>query len=122
MNTHTEEIDGEHAEEERSESVSKDKLEAGDGIETTTATESETDNHETVTRDGEEEEKKNRMLDIFRHGTETVMKVSVAEAIKTRGHAAEVMITAELTQMLTRKVWTPVHAHLLTYADRRRII
>jgi hypothetical protein len=50
------------------------------------------------------------------------MKVSVAEALLTRGDAAQDMITAELRQMVTRMVWTPVHTHQLTDLERGRII
>jgi hypothetical protein len=59
---------------------------------------------------------------MFRYGTEAAMKVSVVEALRTRGDAALEIITDELPQMVTRKIWTPVHAHQLTDLERGRII
>jgi hypothetical protein len=59
---------------------------------------------------------------MFRHGTEAAMKVSVVEALRTRGDAALDIITDKLPQMVTRKIWTPVHAHQLTDLERGRII
>jgi hypothetical protein len=39
---------------------------------------------------------------------ETVMNITVREAIRTRGEDAERVIMKELNQMLTKRVWTPV--------------
>ena len=46
----------------------------------------------------------------------------VAEAIKTRGEAANLVIIAELTQMISRKVWTPIYQHQLSHIERGKII
>ena len=52
--------------------------------------------------------RRERMMNMFRFGTESAMKVSVTEALRTRGDAARAVINAELQQMITRKVWTAV--------------
>ena len=87
----------------------------------------------TESKHGEEEEYRHHIenesgdeqtakLNIFRHGTETAMKDFVAEAIKTRGEAANLVIIAELTQMISRKVWTPIYQHQLSHIERGKII
>ena len=62
--------------------------------------------------------KNNEILDMFRYGTEA----EEAEALWTRGDAAQDVITAELRQMVTRKLWTPVHTHQLTDLEKGRVI
>ena len=54
--------------------------------------------------------------------TETVMNISVKEALRTRGDEAERVILKELGQMLSKKVWTPVHGRALTAAQRSSVI
>ena len=56
--------------------------------------------------DNADSTRRERMLNVFRFGTETAMKVSVTEALRTRGDAARAVINAELQQMITRKVWS----------------
>ena len=50
------------------------------------------------------------------------MKVSVTEALRTRGDAARAVINAELQQMITRKVWTAVKPYSLTATEHSRVI
>lgn len=66
--------------------------------------------------------RKQRMLNMFRFGIESAMKVSVTEALKTRGGAARAVINSELQQMITRKVWTAVKPYSLTAAEHARVI
>jgi hypothetical protein len=49
---------------------------------------------------------------------ETVMNITVREAIQTRGEDAERVIMKELNQMLTKRVWTPVDGKKLTAEQR----
>ena len=53
---------------------------------------------------------------------ERVLNISVREALKTRGAEAEKEILNELSQMLDKKVWRPVHTSSLSGTDRSRII
>jgi hypothetical protein len=53
---------------------------------------------------------------------ESAMNITVRDAIRTRGAEAERVITKELNQMLTKRVWTPVDGKKLTAEDRVRII
>ena len=62
------------------------------------------------------------MMNMFRYGTESAMKVSVTEALRTRGDAARAVINAELQQMITRKVWTEVKPYSLTGIEHSRVI
>jgi hypothetical protein len=55
---------------------------------------------------------------MFRYGTEA----EEAEAHWIQGDAVQDVITAELRQMVTRKVWTPVHTHQLTDLENGRVI
>ena len=40
--------------------------------------------------------------------TEYVLNISVNEVLRTRGKDAECVIMKELSQMIEKKVWTPV--------------
>ena len=80
------------------------------------------------------------LMDMFRsdkHGTalltrnydsaggdwgEFVLNISVNEALRTRGKDAETVIKKELSQMIAKKVWTPVDIRRLSYDEKRRII
>ena len=62
------------------------------------------------------------MLNKFRFGTESAMKVSVTEALSTRGDAARAVINAERQQMIIRKVWTAVKPYSLIAAEHSRVI
>ena len=53
---------------------------------------------------------------------ERIMNISVREALKTRGAAAEIAILKELSQMVDKKVWRPVHTSSLSGTDRSMII
>ena len=39
---------------------------------------------------------------------EAVLNISVREALRTRGEEAELVIMKGLTQMVTKRVWTPI--------------
>ena len=80
------------------------------------------------------------LMDMFRsdkHGTalltrnydsaggdwgEFVLNISVNEALRTRGKDAETVIQKELSQMIAKKVWTPIDIRSLSYEEKRRII
>ena len=53
---------------------------------------------------------------------EQAFKISVAEAIRTRGKVAEQVILKELTQMVNKGVWTPIDPRKLTSEERSRVI
>lgn len=53
---------------------------------------------------------------------EFVLNISVNEALRTRGKDAESVIQKELSQMITKKVWTPVDIRRLSTDEKRRII
>ena len=53
---------------------------------------------------------------------ERILNISVREAIRTRGAAAEIAIMKELSQMIDKKVWRPVRTSSLSGTDRSRII
>ena len=53
---------------------------------------------------------------------EHAMNITVKEALKSRGEEAERVILKELGQMITKKVWTPVHMSVLTSTEKRGII
>lgn len=53
---------------------------------------------------------------------EKVMNITVKEALKTRGVEAMKVTKKELSQMLAKKVWTPVHVSGLTNTEKRGII
>ena len=48
--------------------------------------------------------------------------MSVRDALRDRGTDAKNVIDKELSQMITKRVWTPVHVSDLSQADRSRII
>ena len=50
------------------------------------------------------------------------MNISVKEALRSRGAAAEHVIMKELSQMRDKKVWTPVHMSVLSSTEKHRII
>ena len=50
------------------------------------------------------------------------MNISVKEALRTTWDEAERVIMKELGQMLTKKVWTPVHGRTPTAAQRNSVI
>ena len=50
------------------------------------------------------------------------MNITVKQALKTRGEEAEKVIMKELSQMVDKRVWRPVHVHRLSAQDRGRII
>jgi hypothetical protein len=54
--------------------------------------------------------------------TETVMNITVREAIRTRGEDVERVIKKELNQMLTKRVLTAVDGKKLTAEQRSQII
>ena len=84
------------------------------------------------------------MMDMFRNGTDEtaltannlentdekiggdysdyVMNITVKNALKSRGVEAERVIQKELSQMMYKKVWQPVHVSSLNGTDRTRII
>lgn len=66
------------------------------------------------------------MLDMFRNGTDDhgdyVMNITVKNALKTRGAEAEKVIMKELSQMMSKRVWEPIHVSSLSGTDRSRII
>ena len=51
-----------------------------------------------------------------------VMNITVKHAMKTRGEEAEKVVMKELSQMVDKCVWRPVHVHRLSAQDRGRII
>ena len=51
-----------------------------------------------------------------------VLNISVNEALRTRGDAAVSVIEKELTQMISKKVWTPVDLRGLSRDEKYRII
>jgi hypothetical protein len=53
---------------------------------------------------------------------EFASKISVNEAIRTRGGAAEEVIKKELTQMIKKGVWTPIDSRTLSTPERNRVI
>ena len=53
---------------------------------------------------------------------EFVLNISVNEALRTRGKDAETVIKKELSQMIAKKLWTPVDIRRLSYDEKRRII
>lgn len=67
--------------------------------------------------------RRRRLIDIFRHGSDDmVFKVSVRDALRERGDDARSVINQELMQMITKRVWTPVHEDTLGIQDKQRII
>ena len=50
------------------------------------------------------------------------LNITVREAIRTRGTEAESVIMKELSQMITKKVWTPVDGRSLTAEQRNGVI
>jgi Reverse transcriptase (RNA-dependent DNA polymerase) len=62
------------------------------------------------------------IIESLRDTAESAMNITVRDAIRTRGAEAERLITKELNQMLTKRVWTPVDGKKLTAEDRVRII
>ena len=54
--------------------------------------------------------------------TEHALNITVKEALRSRGVEAERVITKELSQMVDKSVWTPVHLHKLTSTEKRGII
>lgn len=80
-----------------------------------------TDSDVEIEGDSAELTKRNRMMDMFRYGTEAAMKVSVSEALRTRGDAARWVISAELQQMITRKEWTAVQTYSLSLVEHSRV-
>ena len=71
------------------------------------------------------------MMDLIRNGTnekiggdytDYVMNITVKNALKTRGAEAEQVILKELSQMIHKKVWQPIHLSSLNSTDRTRII
>ena len=62
------------------------------------------------------------IIESLRDTAESAMNITVRDAIRTRGAEAERVITKELNQMLTKRVWTPVDGKKLTAEDRVRII
>ena len=53
---------------------------------------------------------------------EFVLNISVNDALRTRGKDVETVIQKELSQMIAKKVWTPVDIRGLLYEEKRRII
>ena len=53
---------------------------------------------------------------------ERALNITVKEALRSRGAEAVRVIKKELTQMLTKGVWTPVHLSALTGTETRSII
>ena len=53
---------------------------------------------------------------------ERALNITVKEALKSRGAEAMRVMKEELSQMLTKGVWTPVHLPTLTKTERRSII
>ena len=53
---------------------------------------------------------------------ERALNITVKEALKSRGAEAVRVIKKELSQMLTKGVWTPVHLPALTKAERWSMI
>ena len=54
--------------------------------------------------------------------SEYAMKITVKEALRSRGADAERVILKELSQMIDKKVWTPVRLSVLTSTEKRGII
>ena len=54
--------------------------------------------------------------------SEHVMNISVKEALRSRGAEAERVILKELSQMIDKKVWTPIRMGVLTSTEKRGII
>ena len=52
----------------------------------------------------------------------SALNITVREAIRTRGTEAENVIMKELSQMITKKVWTPVDGRSLTAEQRYSVI
>ena len=46
----------------------------------------------------------------------------VSEALCARGEAAQSVVMAERQQMMTRRVWTVVNSHSLSYTEQSRLI
>jgi Reverse transcriptase (RNA-dependent DNA polymerase) len=55
-------------------------------------------------------------------GRREAMNITVRAAIRTRGEEAERVIMKELSQMITKRVWTPIDGKMLTTEERARII
>lgn len=53
---------------------------------------------------------------------EFALKISVNEAIRTRGGAAEEVIIKELIQMIKKGVWTPIDSRILSTTERNRVV
>ena len=53
---------------------------------------------------------------------EHVLNISVNQALRTRGKDAEKVIQKELSQMIEKKVWTPVQVQKLSGEEKARII
>lgn len=53
---------------------------------------------------------------------EHAMNITVKEAIRSRGAEAERVILKEQSQMIDKKVWIPVHMHVLTSTEKQGII
>jgi hypothetical protein len=56
------------------------------------------------------------------YGAERALNITVREAIRTRGEEAERVIMKELSQMITKGVWTPIDGKKLTAKERSSII
>ena len=50
------------------------------------------------------------------------MAITVKEALRSRGAEAERVILKELSQMIGKKVWTPVHMSIFTNTEKHGII
>ncbi len=65
------------------------------------------------------------VLNMFRRGATdhaAVLHISLRAALKSRPTDAMKSITLELKQMISKKVWTPIHTRQLTQDQRRSVI
>ena len=62
------------------------------------------------------------LIETTRSSDDRVLNITVREAIRTRGEEAERVIMKELSQMINKRVWTPIDGKKLTADERRAII
>jgi Reverse transcriptase (RNA-dependent DNA polymerase) len=62
------------------------------------------------------------LIETTRSGEDRVLNITVREAIRTRGEEAERVIMKELSQMVNKRVWTPIDGKKLTADERRAMI
>ena len=61
-------------------------------------------------------------IELAKESREHAMNITVMEALRSRGVVAERVILKELSQMIKKRVWTPVRMNVLTSTEKRGII